>query len=112
MGTHKQAAINKGQKKWKVSPDEVRIERRNQLGETLDTVCHPLLVAIYESEKPVVQITFKCKADGSWLVILKRDTSDGAEVLFSGGEDFLESVIRVGEKVAKGQWKEETPWTG
>lgn len=112
MGFKKQSELDKRDKKWKVSPDERRIEHRNLLGETLDSVAHQLLVDVYESPKPIVQMTFKAKEDGYWLAIVKRDTSDGPEVLFSGGEDFLESVIRLAEKLKKGGWKEETPWKG
>jgi len=110
MGTQKRLAEEKKQKKWKVSPEERRIEHRNLLGQTLDSVAPHLLEDLYESVKPIVQLTLKLKDDGYWLVIAKRDTSDGPEVLFSGGEDFLEAVIRVSEKIAKGNWKKEEPW--
>ena len=110
MGTAKRQNEQKQQKKWKKSPDERRIELHNQLGQTLDTVTPKLLEDIYESVTPIVQLTFRQKYDGSWLVIAKRDTSRGYEVLFSGGEDFLECFIRLDQKLKKGGWKEDTPY--
>lgn len=111
MSVTKRRMEEKTGKSWKVNPDEVRIARRNQLGETLDSVANALLVAIYESIDPVVQLTLKVKDTGSWLVIVKRDTALGPEVMFSGGEDFLEAIIRCSEKINTGNWKPEEAWS-
>lgn len=110
MGIAKRQAEQKATKKRRKSPEELRLESYNTLAQAMDKSTLPLLENIYESHMPIVQVTFKIKPNGQWLSICKRDTADGPEVLFSGGDDFLEAVIRLSEKIQKGQWKPDTPY--
>lgn len=108
MAKNQQA--EKQNSKRRKSPEELRLNRYNQLAEGMDSATLPLLEGIYESTMKIVQVTLKIKPNGQWLSIAKRDTADGPEVLFSGGDDFIESIIRLSEKVQKGQWKVDTPY--
>lgn len=110
MGMAKNQQAEKKSKKLRKSPDQRRVEAYNALADGLDQATPKLLEDIYESTEPVVQLTFKVKDDGGWLAIAKRDTGDGPEVMFSGGDDIIESMVRLNDKMVKGTWKEDTPY--
>lgn len=110
MGMAKRQAEAKTQKQRRRSPEELRLESYNSVAEGLDKGTLPLLENIYESTMPIVQVTLKTKPNGQWLSIAKRDTAGGPEVLFSGGDDFIEAIVRLSEKIQKGQWKVDTPY--
>lgn len=110
MGLAKRQNEQKQAKKIRQSPDERRVACYNAVAQGLESGTLSLLENIYESTAPVVQLTFRVKADGSWLAIAKRDTGDGPEVMFSGGEDIIESMVRLSDKMTKGSWREDTPY--
>lgn len=110
MGAAKRSAEQKKTKRERKSPDQRRVECYNAVADGLDSGTPHLLENIYESTEPVVQLTFKVKDDGSWLAIAKRDTGDGPEVMFSGGEDIIEAMVRLSDKMVKGLWRDDTPY--
>lgn len=62
----------------------------------------------YES---MVEIRFKHRGGGDWLVIAKRDELEGTpEVLFAQGYDFIGAVLALDNALNAGNWKKDKPW--
>lgn len=58
-----------------------------------------------------IELRFKHRGGGDWLVIAKRYDGDGKpEVLFSQAYDFVGALIAVSRGLAAGKWREDRPY--
>lgn len=83
----------------------------SQVHSAVATVLRDLYVFAELRNEDAIELKFKHRGGGDWLVIAKRYSEDGKpEVLFSQAYDFVGALIAVSRGLGVGKWKEDRPW--
>lgn len=107
MGTLKQIKLNKEWVRNKTAAER-KAETIRDVANKLHELLPNLIEAALDWESPVNELKFYIKDAGSFLVICKRDKGVKEEILFSGGEDLVESLVNVDRAIGRGKWREST----
>lgn len=97
-----------------ISRAEARRKRiENQKAAKVDALVNlwpDLVDALEDRSNVMLDFRIKIKEGGDYIGILKREQGVDEEVIFSGGEDFVEVMTGLDRGVASEKWKPSVPW--
>lgn len=92
------------------NPYERQLERYNMLRGGVVSATNNLLGALESDSAPCTGLNLIRRDDGGFLAIIKRDNDLIAEVMMAYGEDVWSALLALNKKLARADWKVDTPW--